>query len=297
MAHRNPYNMFLGRGNNNMHVPRVGSHLRHSYNTESRQSSTSNAGPVLEVFSPTNNQSLEGGDGLHASASPEKVENGEKTPVYTNHSPNVDYQGTQPKSGDFRDLMPRPRKLPFESRPKRPISQPLAVVREIQKPRTRTKRARDAASEPPSNAESQRVKTKRLRTSSLRADPTMRSSTPSPSRLTQRPMSEQLPNTGCSRDAECQTEDAIGSSSYQQTDQPQFPIPDQTILIADPDTLRELDEATASLFEQYEADIANGSDNRTSAGFYLEQIYSRRRDFWFAKLEEMAAGQWQQLSR
>jgi hypothetical protein len=108
-------------------------------------------------------------------------------------------------------------------------------------------------------------------------------------------MPEEISNTGW-RDVECQTEMSTDPNATQQIYQPQFSVSGQTVLLTSPDVLRELDEATASLFEQYETDIANGSDNEVSARFYLDQIYSKRRDFWLAKLEELAAGQWQQLS-
>lgn len=295
MAYLNPYNMFLGRNNTNTHIPRVGSPLRHSFSLEAQHSSTSNAGSVSDGFSPTNSQSPMNVEGIHATVNPITVDR-EKTPVDTTHSPKADSQGSQSESGDFRDLMPQPRKLPFQSRPKRSISQPDTIVRdEVQKLSPRAKRVRGVPNTT-SDKELRRFKTQGSQTIDLGVDIPMKSTpAPLPNRLTPQSMPEEIPNTGA-RDAECQTEMSSDSNASQQIYQPQFSVSDLAVLVTGPDVLRELDEATASLFEQYETDIANGSDNQASARFYLDQIYSKRRDFWLAKLEELAAGQWQQLS-
>lgn len=292
MAHLNPYNMFLGRNNTNMHIPRVGSPLRHSFSPEAQHSSTSNAGSVSDGFSPTNSQSPMNVEGFHATVNPITMDR-EKTPVDTSHSPKADSQGSQSESGDFRDLMPQPRKLPFQSRPKRSISQPDTIVRdEVQKLSPGAKRVRGVPNKTTSNKEVRRFKTQGSQTIDLGVDIPMKSTlAPLPNGL----MPEEISNTGW-RDVECQTEMSTDPNATQQIYQPQFSVSGQTVLLTSPDVLRELDEATASLFEQYETDIANGSDNEVSARFYLDQIYSKRRDFWLAKLEELAAGQWQQLS-
>ncbi|KAM6533095.1 hypothetical protein FALCPG4_006116 [Fusarium falciforme] len=244
---------------------------------------------------PTNSQSSMKVEGFHATVNPITVDS-EKTPIDTTHSPKADSQGSQSESGDFRDLMPQPRKLPFQSRPKRSISQPDTIVRdEVQKLSPRAKRVRGVPNTT-SNKEPQRFKTQGSQTMDLGVDIPMKSTLASlPNRLTPQSMPEEIPNTGA-RDAECQTEMSSYSNASQQIYQPQFSVSDLAVLVTGPGVLRELDEATASLFEQYETDIANGSDNQASARFYLDQIYSKRRDFWLAKLEELAAGQWQQLS-
>lgn len=295
-AHLNPHNMFLGRNNTNMHIPRVGSPLKHSFNLESQQYSISSAGSVSDVFSPTSSQSSMGVEGFHANVDP-ILANREKTPVDRSHSPKDDSQGSQSVSGDFRDLMPRPRNLPFQSRSKRSTSHPDAIVRDkVQKSSPRAKTVRCLPSKAPSNPEVHRFNTKGSQTIDPGVETPMKSTPHLTNRSTPRAMPEQIPMIGYSTDAECQTKVSIDSRAIQQIGQAQPSDLNQTILVTDPEALRELEEITASLFEQYETDIANGSDNQISARFYLEQIHLKRMGFWLAKLEELAAGQWQQLS-
>ncbi|RSM20031.1 hypothetical protein CDV31_001110 [Fusarium ambrosium] len=294
MTHLNPHNMFLGRNNTNMHIPRVGSPLKHSFNPGSQQSSSSKAESVSDWFSPTNSQSSMSVEGLHATANP--ITNREKTPVNRSHSPNVDSQGSQSESSDFRDLMPQPRKLPFQSHSKRSISQTdTKVPGKEQESSPRAKRTRGLPSKTASNEEVRRYEAKGSQTINPGVDSAIKSITAVLNRLTPQAMPEQIPTTR-SRDAECQTEIPTDPNANQQVDQLQSPVPSQTVLVVDSDMLRELDEATASLFEQYETDIATSNNSQLCAAFYMDRIYSKRRDFWLAKLEELAAGQWQQLS-
>lgn len=295
MAHLNPHNMFPGR-NTNMHIPRVASPLRHSFCPEAQLSSTLNAGSVSDWFSPIISQSPINVEGFHTTVNPIPMDR-EKPQVDTSHSPKAGSQWPQSESDDFRDLMPQPRKLPFQSRPKRSILQPDTIVRdEVQKLGPQAKRVKGVPNKTTSNKEVRQFKTQGSQTIDIGVNIPMQStSAPLPNRLTPQSMPEEIPNTGA-RDAECQTEMPAYTNASQQVYQLQFPVADPTVLIASPDVLRELDEATASLFEQYETDVANGRDSQLCAEFYLNQIYSKRRDFWLAKLEELAAGQWQWLS-
>ncbi|KAF5002839.1 hypothetical protein FGRMN_93 [Fusarium graminum] len=59
------------------------------------------------------------------------------------------------------------------------------------------------------------------------------------------------------------------------------------VVVIDPDTLKESDRATATLFEQYERDIADDGEKEQYAEFYLDRIWAKRRDFWLEKLHAM----------
>ena len=63
-------------------------------------------------------------------------------------------------------------------------------------------------------------------------------------------------------------------------------ISEPLILVTDPNTLQELDQVTAKLFDQYEADVAGGSDAAASAKFYMDQIFEARKEFWYSKLSQ-----------
>jgi hypothetical protein len=95
------------------------------------------------------------------------------------------------------------------------------------------------------------------------------------------------------KDANCQTED---TGAVQDDSGGLLEVSDSNshclnldiapcVVVTDPDTLKELDQATATLFEQYEKDIAGGGEKEQHAEFYLDQIWTRRRDFWLEKLQ------------
>jgi hypothetical protein len=63
------------------------------------------------------------------------------------------------------------------------------------------------------------------------------------------------------------------------------------VMLTDCNTLKDLDQATATLFEQFEKDVARGGDETLLAQFYLKQVWARRRDFWFKKLQVMVGGE------
>jgi hypothetical protein len=57
--------------------------------------------------------------------------------------------------------------------------------------------------------------------------------------------------------------------------------------------LREVNEATSNIFDQYEIDMQRSSDAGLCAQFYLDKIMTARRDFWCEKLSEY--GPWVSL--
>ncbi|KAM5377664.1 hypothetical protein ACJA88_006345 [Fusarium oxysporum] len=63
------------------------------------------------------------------------------------------------------------------------------------------------------------------------------------------------------------------------------------VMLTDYNTLKDLNQATAPLFEQFEQDIARGGDAALLAQFYSKQLWARRRDFWYKKRQVMVGGE------
>ncbi|KAF4978183.1 hypothetical protein FZEAL_5398 [Fusarium zealandicum] len=288
----NPYNMFLGRGSN-MHIPRVGSPLKHSFNSDNSpiQSSysTRSVPSSPSMFSAANSQAhsyiATAGSELPQSKRDYmiNIESSKQGAASVNWEHALGPKGyggqglvhTEPE--DFRDSMPQPRTLPFKTHTKRPASQQEpphcnAVRKNISSP-ARPIRARSLASEKsqPMAASS------KVKSTTLAAFAT------------------------ATRNAGCQTDVAIEASALHnhtrisrtvQTSRPSVSSTDPMVIVTDPGTLRKLDRATAKLFEQYGADVASGCDQKISAQFYMDQVFAKRRDFWLTKLGEISPGHW-----
>ncbi|KAF5020158.1 hypothetical protein F66182_7828 [Fusarium sp. NRRL 66182] len=99
-------------------------------------------------------------------------------------------------------------------------------------------------------------------------------------------------NQDIHRDAECQTNvirspnnlDSSSGVSSLKMKISGAPTSSQALVI-DYETLKELDQVTATIFKQYEADVANSCDEKLYADFYMDQLWKKRRDFWLAKLQ------------
>lgn len=59
------------------------------------------------------------------------------------------------------------------------------------------------------------------------------------------------------------------------------------LFVAEANSLDTLNETTWKILDQYESDLASGKNRFEIAQFYVENLYSARYDFWYAKLEAM----------
>ncbi|KAL6904313.1 hypothetical protein GGI43DRAFT_400105 [Trichoderma evansii] len=60
-----------------------------------------------------------------------------------------------------------------------------------------------------------------------------------------------------------------------------------TMLITDPTLLERANKATSKLLDQYSADVSRGCNAAIYAEFYLERIYTARKEFWLKELDRM----------
>jgi hypothetical protein len=64
------------------------------------------------------------------------------------------------------------------------------------------------------------------------------------------------------------------------------------VVVTDPDTLKDLHEATATLFDKYEKEVENCGDQARHVELYLDQIWEMRKDFWLKRLRDNVDVQW-----
>ncbi|KAJ4266415.1 hypothetical protein NW762_004399 [Fusarium torreyae] len=282
-THFNPYNMFLGYGNNRMHMPRVGSPLRHSFNSKPPPSHTLHDEIVArshEAMSPSGFRPSSSPAVHHAahevSSSESTPEHSQKLPIETSRfevnsehylSPKLNHhQPSQGGPNEFRDLMPRPRKLPFESDVK------TATLDEALGAQANTPEKSDGG-----------LKQKKLRkyyTPNVEAEAM---STLSDIQVDNKAQALGEQNTDAPKKPGSSFEASklktqftdLGTSSW--------------VVLADAGALKDLDQATTSLFEQYETDVANGGDKKLCAEFYMNQIWMKRKEVWLGKLQAMTA--------
>ncbi|KAF4455531.1 hypothetical protein F53441_2139 [Fusarium austroafricanum] len=287
----NPYNMFLERDNGRSHVPRVGSPLKYSFS--STPSPLQSPSYDYEERTPEN-VFTEGSDAQsHGVFNKSGVGASECSQDIAVDSYKADrnlrddfspdsyyYQPPQEGIQNFRNLMPRPRKLPFDSSAKittadRRPEEPENVTPENQKV-TNSRNPKVFLRRPlrPPLVDSGKLPTTDFpnRTTNIGADRLGGHAQDTSSGVV--PASEKS-NSEVYQDAECQTElledqntpDASISYPMIQQEPSDMDTP-AWIMLSDCNTLKDLDEVTATLFEQYEMDIAN-------------------RDFWFQKLKVM----------
>ncbi|KAM0201133.1 hypothetical protein ACHAPA_002304 [Fusarium lateritium] len=311
--------MFLERGNTHSYIPRVSSPLSRSFDSDSpqiqlphdaaqarsyRDMLTSGAylnSPTIEnqgISIPQSSQ-RSAANSHYAAADFRK----ELSPGPYN------YQSSQDESHEFRNLMPRPRKLPFESNTRHTTpggrfegqENILADNRKV----SRMRSARGSSGLP---VETGVVNSGKLSTTnhppSIEEGAALRKSAFISDTAKKRKRGDQgsdsVPTPAgrklkevTYRDANCQTEDTgtagVNSESFLEVSDLNRHCLNLDIatyvVVTDSDTLKELDQETATLFEQFEKDIASGGEKEQHAEFYLDQIWARRRDFWLEKLQ------------
>ncbi|KAH7013482.1 hypothetical protein EDB80DRAFT_373352 [Ilyonectria destructans] len=323
----NPYNIFLNRSNSQVHMPRVSSPLRQSFPPEAttRQSPSSSVGssPYMDGTYALHNipnlsPSVLGAPKIQDASQSAGVDVMGNTVPTTSSFPQFsnDYASPEPLAGDsdqnFRNLMPRPRRLPFDSRPKdsgsmETTSSPklatkaaaslkaLVSPKMASSPRTILPPKKGQALTQPSSKQKSKLRGTKCSSAAVdKGSPGGEVSITvdeSPARIAVLPNAkvneEQQPNSTIKVAG---AEDPSRSPSVPQWSPAQpHKDPEVAVLITDPGTLKDLEKLTSKLFEQYEVDVASGIDETDSAKFYMDRIMATRREFWLTKLEEMTA--------
>ncbi|KAF5660186.1 hypothetical protein FDENT_13794 [Fusarium denticulatum] len=224
---------------------------------------------------------------------------------------------------DFRKLMPRPRQLPFDSRAKTasPYKKPeahagiqsgLEKSSDTREPRRSPSQSlrRDPinsgegqSTENTYNTTNKRLKQKIGRVlESENTDDYSKATTSfedrPPSSKSVRTFANVKAKDDMYKDAECQTtlpkspkvatSSQRSSGSRQETSGVEL-LP--WVILGDYNTLKDLNQATASLVEQFEQDVARGGDAALLAQFYSKQLWARRRDFWYKRFQVMVGGE------
>ncbi|CCT64417.1 uncharacterized protein FFB20_03254 [Fusarium fujikuroi] len=224
---------------------------------------------------------------------------------------------------DFRKQMPRPRQLPFDSSAKTavPYKKPEAHIgirsgleksSDSRKPRSSP--SRSLRRDPTNSGKGQSTETAYNTTNKglnqkngrvLASEDTDDYSNVTSS-FEDHPPSSKSVGTFASvkakddmyKDAECQT--TIPKSPKVSTGSQKSPESRQEtsgvellpwVILSDYNTLKDLNQATTPLVEQFEEDVARGGDAALLAQFYSKQLWERRRDFWYAKFQVMVSGQ------
>lgn len=332
MQQLNPYNIFLNRSNSQVHMPRVSSPLRQSFPQEetTRQSPSPSVGSSPYMGGtyalhniPNLSPSVLGAPKIQDASQSAEVDGVENRVPTTSSFPQFsnDNASPEPLAGDsdqnFRDLMPRPRRLPFDSRPKdsgsmETTSSPRLATKTATKTSTKTAASLKALVSPKIASSPRTIlppkKGQTLTQPSSKQKPklrgTKRSSAAvdegSPGGEVSMTVDESstridvLSNTKVNEEQKPTSTIRVASTE----DSPSGPLwspaqphkdPEVAVLITDPGTLKDLEKLTSKLFEQYEVDVASGIDKTDSAKFYMDRITATRREFWLAKLEEMMA--------
>ncbi|KAH7161387.1 hypothetical protein EDB81DRAFT_784625 [Dactylonectria macrodidyma] len=321
----NPYNLFLGRSNSQTHTPRVSSPLRQSYPPEnttvqSPSSSFESSPYVSRKHVPYNapNRSPSGLGGSQAGEDPHHrnvlranvADNRENiVPVISPflQTPNTEaYRGhtTGDLEQSFRNLMPRPRKLPFDPSSKssgleeKQCSKTLAPSKRISKLQTTLSPMSDlipnTAALPKTAPQVTALPSPKI--PKLRAEPTHKVKDGCRPNFDQRSSSVE---TSIAVDESPAPQAALSKTRTNEEHRPlptmelagaEFPsgsphVPETTVLVTDSETLKHLNELTSILLDQHEADVLSGIDEEDSARFYMDRIMAKRREFWLAKLE------------
>ncbi|KAF5538081.1 hypothetical protein FMEXI_9560 [Fusarium mexicanum] len=323
-AQLNPYHMFLERDGTHSHIPRVGSPLRYSFNSPPppAQSPIGRADMVMPLNVSTTGslpvrESLEVGSFESRSDVDTKSCN-TRADLIKDLSPEPFRQ--QPlHDQDFRKQMPRPRQLPFDSHAKtaalykKPevyagIRSGLEKSPDSRKPRR--PQSRSLRRDPTNSGKSQSTETtynitnKRLNQNGGRVltSENTEDYSNATSSFEDHPLSSKSVSAfasvkakdGMYKDAECQTTapkgPKVSTSSHKSSESRQGTSGVELlpwVILSDYNTLKDLNQATTPLVEQFEQDVARGGDAALLAQFYSKQLWASRRDFWYEKLQVM----------
>ncbi|CAM1506407.1 Fc.00g060480.m01.CDS01 [Cosmosporella sp. VM-42] len=170
---------------------------------------------------------------------------------------------TNVEERSFRDLMPRPRTLPFDYKlksQKQPnMASPVAALNPDGHKKTRAV----AEGEPRNELD--------------------KSVTIASSKKTLNAESQ----TGLGSEVSCTTCPSSSPPMPRSSPRERRDVSELLVFVTDPDALWDVNRSTARFLDQYSADVAGGSDEMVSAKFYMDQVQAARWDFWYAKLIEM----------
>ncbi|KAJ4131644.1 hypothetical protein NW768_005837 [Fusarium equiseti] len=221
---------------------------------------------------------------------------------------------SQDGSQEFRNLMPQPRKLPFDSKGKanktsgKSVPQDITPLEADKGPRTR-KTGASAGSSGGDKRKAQNTNVSRKRAKGKKRESNLRGvaieeSDVLPDANQRRtddvtiPISEvrrpkRKPKRNTYKDTQCQTEThpepnvlegSLETANFDRRSSGHDISP--LLVVTDPDTLKALHEATVTLFEEYETGLASCEDHTRHAELYLERIWEKRRDFWLKRLQD-----------
>lgn len=300
---QNPYHLFLGQYGN-MYQPRVSSPLRNAVEVDSRDlSPMSPISPIPQyqpspLVHPEISQSLLTYQSTSAPSTmpgsryqPRCTNTDDFSPPYSQQSPlgsqesNITYaeSDTQSTDGtdisnlsqtaeDFRKLMPQPRNLPF-------LKESAAKTVERKSVKRRAMSELGSASA--------------MQQSSFSADQNNRDTPDIDSKLCVRgnvssaesDMDDASAVFKVLRPTSPQTRSAQSEATspvYSSLETRELP----PMLIADDALLKQINDATSRLLDQFTADVNRGCDGGACAQFYLDQIDMVRRDIWFSHLTQ-----------
>lgn len=329
VVHLNPYNMFLGGGETYPHMPRISSPLRNSIvpDTPSAQSfgqgieshSVPNSLPPGSWSSPNTLMHSESRPGSLTQSQVNNSSSQRSVPSLRREATEelTQDRSSQDESQEYRNLMPQPRKLPFESRKKDNKAsgkfgpQDITPVEAGKGPRAR-KIGAPAGSSGRTTGDKRKAQTTigsrerakgENRQSILKdvaieepdnlSDADQRQSDDATISIPEVKRSKRNPKRNAYKDTQCQTEIPSepnvleGSLETANLDRQSSGHDISTLLVVtDPDALKALHEATVALFEEYETELASCKDRTRHAELYLERIWEKRRDFWLKRLQD-----------
>lgn len=303
----NPYNVFANRQIADPYRPRIGSPLRYALQPEEpprqaqdRSDYTPNITACEATYQVSDNSQT-----FPVSFSLPLLTQSQPNPITSTEmresncgrslqrsnslpdSPTTDHENSPSSSTDtaedFRQLMPKRRNLPFKKMKSKQVcgkttsNEPSKAVHGLE-----------------ANGTSFRPTKSPDRAQASYRDQATSYDTPRTGQTMDGPFVDS--RTGPSEDASCiqkkQTLSSIIHTSHAFEVSPSSAVtPTQpTILVADRSTLKQINDATSSLFDQYEADVARGCDETVCAKFYMDQIHTVRTECWYKSLVDMERG-------
>ncbi|OBS19564.1 hypothetical protein FPOA_11290 [Fusarium poae] len=334
-AQLNPYNMFLDGGNTYSYVARTFSPVGHSFvpNPPLTHWHGNDIGTIPDLNTPDLGFSLHE-PVVHPNLGPNNLVSSQNNHVgsyvangmihnKTTDEP-VHLESPQNDPQEYRNLMPQPRTLPFESskgnraadggsKPQETKQLGAAKARKPRKTGTVTQSITDTTAKGSKKVQATKIARKKAnvkqRQSSERdvspGKTTVKSvsnhkranNASAPASELTIPFKKSSKNTY--EDAECQTDmqpepNSAGNPLGTETLVKQSSTPDSSplVIVTDPDTLKDLHEATTTLFGEYEKGIEHCGNQARHAELYLHRIWEKRRDFWLRRLRDNTDVQW-----
>jgi hypothetical protein len=289
-SYLNPYSYFLG-AKAEMYKPRVSSPLRNPtpLGDLSRQSSIFDYGSLFrnlhESVQPITQPCLSQDDrsvGSQDSPNRPLVKNPKLSmPKSTTSLEESSQEETPPVGGDFRKLMPERRVLPFSpwkmKRSKTDSLVSMPMKRQVRESHVEAHSRREHSSVAVKDARNS-VPLLHAQTRTLRGD-----------------VGGEEKRHGCPEEPSVYNFTKSDTSASQlkgipeenlstHPSSPPLTEAECEVLITDFSILRQINEATSKMFDQYLADVARGCDEASCAQYYLDRVYAARRAIWFKEL-------------